>query len=240
MLAPRRPRGRAREVPVKIRNFLRHWRYAPRLATRSITNRFHALYYYRRRQTWRNTTWLGVDVEKCPLDLWIYQELIHELRPDWIVETGTAAGGSAAYLASLCDLVGGGRVVSIDREVRSDRPVHPRVEYLAGDSADPETLEAVRARVAPGARVLVILDSDHSRDHVLAELRAYGELVGLGSYCVVEDSNLNGHPVAQEFGPGPMEAIQAFLAENDAFEVDRSREKFYLTFNPSGFLKRVK
>jgi cephalosporin hydroxylase len=64
--------------------------------------------------------------------------------------------------------------------------------------------------------------------------------VGLGSYCVVEDSNLNGHPVAQEFGPGPMEAIQAFLAENDAFEVDRSREKFYLTFNPSGFLKRVK
>ena len=227
-------------MPLKVRKFVRHWSYAPRLRARWITNRFHALYYYRRRQTWRNTTWLGVDVLKCPLDLWVYQELIYELRPDWIVETGTASGGSAAYLASLCDLLGNGRVLSIDLEAREGRPVHPRIEYLTGNSVDPATLAAVRERIGVGGTTLVILDSDHTRDHVLAELRAYQDLVGLGSYCIVEDSNVGGHPVAKEFGPGPMEAIRAFLAENDAFEADRSREKFYLTFNPSGFLKRVR
>jgi cephalosporin hydroxylase len=225
---------------VKVRKFVRHWSYAPRLRARWITNRFHALYYYRRRQTWRNTTWLGVEIEKCPFDLWIYQELVHELRPDWVVETGTACGGSAAYLASLCDLVDRGRVVTIDVAEREGRPDHPRIEYVRGDSVDPAVVEGVRARIAPGERTLLILDSDHRRDHVLAELRAYQGLVDVGSYCIVEDSNVGGHPVAREFGPGPMEAIRAFLAENDAFEVDRSREKFYLTFNPSGFLKRVR
>jgi cephalosporin hydroxylase len=225
---------------VKVRNFVRHWSYAPQLRARRITDRFHRLYYERRRQTWRNTRWLGVEVEKCPLDLWIYQELVHELRPDWLVETGTAHGGSALYLASLCDLVGHGRVLSIDVVARDDRPRHPRLEYLTGSSVDPAIVAGVRERVGSAARVLVILDSDHSRAHVLAELRAYHELVGVGGYCIVEDSNVNGHPVAREFGPGPMEAIRAFLAENDAFEVDRSREKFYLTFNPSGFLRRVR
>jgi cephalosporin hydroxylase len=234
------PGARPRGVALKLRKFVRHWVHAPSPPARWITNRFHALYYYRRRQTWQNTTWLGTDVLKCPLDLWVYQELLHELRPDWIIETGTAFGGSAAYLAALCDLLGQGRVVSVDIEARNDRPSHPRIEYLTGSSVDPAMVEAVRRRVAPGDRVVVILDSDHSRDHVLAELRAYHSLVGVGSYCIVEDSNVGGHPVAPELAPGPMEAIRAFLAENDSFAVDPSREKFYLTFNPGGFLKRVK
>jgi len=223
---------------LKLRKLVRHWIHAP--SSGRVTRRFHRLYYDRRRETWRNTTWLGTEVLKCPLDLWIYQELVHELRPDWIIETGTAFGGSASYLASLCELVGHGRVLSIDIETRPDRPSHPRIEYLTGSSIAPETLAEVRRRVRPEERTVVILDSDHSRDHVLAELRAYHPLVGLGSYCIVEDSNVGGHPVAPELAPGPMEAIRAFLAENDAFAVDRSREKFYLTFNPSGFLKRVK
>lgn len=225
---------------VKIRKLVRHWSYAPSLRARWITDRFHALYYYRRRQTWRNTRWLGIEVEKCPLDLWIYQELMHELRPEWVVETGTAHGGSAAFLASLCDLLGHGRVLSIDRQVAPGRPAHPRVEYLCGDSLAPETLRAVGERLGPRPRALVILDSDHRRDHVLAELRAYRRFVPVGGYCIVEDSNVGGHPVAREHGPGPMEAIRAFLAEDDGFEVDRSREKFYLTFNPGGFLRRVR
>jgi cephalosporin hydroxylase len=208
--------------------------------TRWITRRFHKLYYYRKRQTWRNTTWMGTTILKCPLDLWIYQELLHELRPDLIIETGTALGGSAAYLAALCDLLGHGRIVSIDVDDRPGRPQHPRITYRAGSSTDPLVVEEMRRLVRPGDRVLVILDSDHSEQNVLAELRAYHELVSVGSYCIVEDSNVNGHPVSREHGPGPMEAIQAFLRENDAFEIDRSREKFYMTFNPSGYLRRVK
>jgi cephalosporin hydroxylase len=86
--------------------------------------------------------------------------------------------------------------------------------------------------------VLVILDSDHSREHVLDELRLYAGLVTPGSYLVVEDTNVNGHPVFAEHGPGPMEALEAFLAETDEFEVDATREKFFLTFNPRGFLRK--
>ena len=89
-------------------------------------------------------------------------------------------------------------------------------------------------------RILVILDSDHSRGHVLEEMRCYGPLVSRNSYMVVEDSNLNGHPVMPHWGEGPLEAIRDFLKENDKFEIDRSREKFYMTFNPSGYLKRIR
>ncbi len=85
---------------------------------------------------------------------------------------------------------------------------------------------------------MVILDSDHSRDHVLRELELYSPLVTPGCYLVVEDTNVNGHPVSPEFGPGPMEAVEAFLETTNDFEVDRSREKLLLTFNPSGYLRR--
>jgi len=88
--------------------------------------------------------------------------------------------------------------------------------------------------------VLVLLDSDHSRDHVLKELQSYAPLVTPGSYVVVEDTNLDGHPVFPEFGPGPMEAVAEFLGSDSHFEVDRTREKFLMTFNPGGFLKRVR
>lgn len=224
---------------MKIRKRLRGAFYATPGVSRWVTNRFHKLYYYRRERTWRNTTWLGAAVLKCPLDLWVYQEILHELRPDWIVETGTAFGGSASYLAALCDLIGAGRILTIDPLEREGRPVHPRIAYLRGRSTDPEILARVEASVAGADTVLVLLDSDHSRDNVLAELRAYHRFVTPGSYCVVEDGNVGGHPVSREFGPGPTEAIRAFLAENPAFEVDRSREKFYLTFNPGGYLRRV-
>lgn len=223
---------------MKWRRAMRSALYAPPFVSRWITRRFHELYYYRRAQTWRNTRWLGTEVLKCPLDLWIYQELLHELRPEWIVETGTAFGGSAAYLASLCDALGEGRILTIDPVVREGRPIHPRIRYLRGRSTDPEVLAEV-SRSLEGARaVLVLLDSDHSCENVLAELRAYHRFVTPGSYCVVEDGNVGGHPVAREFGAGPSEAVDAFLAENGDFEVDRSREKFYLTFNPGGYLRR--
>ncbi len=201
-----------------------------------ISDQFHQLYYDS--LTWLNTFWMGVPIQKCPLDLWIYQEMIFELRPDVIVESGTADGGSAYYLASLCDLVQNGRILTIDITPKT-RPQHPRITYLTGSSVSPEIYNNVRNSIKPHERVMVILDSDHSFGHVLNELRIYALLVTAGSYMVLEDTNINGHPVYPNFGPGPMEALQQFLAENKGFTVDKSREKFFMTFFPNGFLKKL-
>jgi cephalosporin hydroxylase len=200
---------------------------------------FHRLYYESPWQTWKNTRWLSVNAYKTPLDLWIYQELIVSLRPQLIVETGTAAGGSALFLATVCDAVGSGEILSIDSESRPGRPTHDRVTYLTGSSVAPDTL-AVVAECANGkAPIMVILDSDHSREHVLAELRHYADLVTPGSYLVVEDTNLSGHPVVSSFGPGPTEALADFLRERTDFKADADQEKFFLSFNPGGYLRRA-
>lgn len=218
-----------RHTPVRVKSF---W-------SGSVVDWFHGLFYRSAARTWNNTRWLGVRVTKCPLDLWIYQELIAELRPDLIVETGTFEGGSAFYLASCMDLVQHGRLITVDVEDQPNRPEHPRITYLAGSSVDPDVLEVVRREASEASSVLVILDSDHSRDHVLAELQLYSPLVTPGSYLIVEDTNLNGHPVVPDWGPGPFEAVEAFLAERPPFRRDLSREKFYVTFNPGGFLRRL-
>jgi cephalosporin hydroxylase len=163
--------------------------------------------------------------------------MLHELRPDLIVETGTAEGGSAMYLCAICDLLDHGRIISIDIAA-AERPTHPRLEYVTASSIAPETLELVRDAASSAQTVLVILDSDHSRDHVLAELHAYAPIVTSGSYVVVEDTNVNGHPVFAEHGAGPWEAVDAFLAQTSDFTPDRSREKFMFTFNPRGYLRK--
>jgi len=205
---------------------------------KSVVDEFHKLYYDANLfgKTWRETYWMGAHVAKCPLDLWLYQEIIFQKKPDVIVECGTLHGGSAGYMASLCDLVGSGRIITIDVREREGRPVHDRITYLTGSSTDPEIVAQVRSLIQPGESVMGILDSDHRRDHVLDELRIYKDVVSPGQYLIVEDTNLNGHPVAPEFGPGPMEALVAFLKENDEFEQDEKMEKFYLSFNPGGYL----
>jgi cephalosporin hydroxylase len=201
---------------------------------------FHRRYYKRFRETWTNTYWLGVQTLQMPLDMWIFQEMIHEVRPDVFIEAGTAFGGSALYFASVFDLLDHGRVITIDIKQSPKLPVHSRINYLVGSSVSEEILTQVRGRIRPGESVMVSLDSDHRKDHVLQELRSYGPLVTRGSYLVVQDTNVNGHPVDADFGPGPMEAAEEFLAENGDFEVDRSREKYEFTFNPRGYLKRVR
>jgi cephalosporin hydroxylase len=213
---------------------------------RQIVDEFHKLYYDAAVYggTWQNTYWLGVPTSKCPLDLWVYQEMLFELRPDVVVECGTFNGGSALYLASLLDVLGHGRVITIDIEPNPARPPHDRITYLSGSTTSPEVVAQVRRLVAESTgsspTVMVLLDSDHSQDHVAAELREYSPLVTPGSYVVVEDTNVNGHPVFADHGPGPMEAVDAFVSGTDEFVVDTEREKFLLTFNPRGYLRRVK
>jgi cephalosporin hydroxylase len=202
-----------------------------------VVRKFHQLYYNQPQRTWQNTFWLGTNVSKTPLDLWIYQELVYDLRPDLIVECGTAAGGSALFLASVCDLVDHGRVLTIDIEAKP-RPKHARIQYVTGSSTAKEMIGTVKNAAVDAQKVLVILDSDHRRDHVLGELRGYADVVTSGSYLIVEDGNINGHPVYADYGPGPMEAITQFLTERNDFAVDESREKFFLTFNPRGYLKK--
>jgi cephalosporin hydroxylase len=232
-------RAWASEARLRVRRSLLPLLHRP-ASSGKTTDRFHKLYFdaHLQGKTWADTRWFGVPLAKCPLDLWVYQEIVAETRPDLVVETGTFEGGSALFFASLFDLVGNGRVVTVDIDEREGRPTHDRITYLTGSSTASEIVDEIRGHVAGASRVLVVLDSDHRRDHVLAELEAYGDFVTPGSYLIVEDTNVNGHPVAPEFGPGPMEAVERFLELDDRFEVDRSREKLLLTFNPGGFLRR--
>lgn len=204
-----------------------------------ISDDFHALYYENNERTWSDTRWFGTETLKCPLDMWIYQEILNELKPLVIVETGTAEGGSALFLAHLCDLLGRGRIITIDIEERVGRPIHDRITYVTASSIAPETIDRVKEFIGGDGPVLVILDSDHSYEHVLKEMRLYAPLVTEKSYLIVEDSNINGYPVLEGFGPGPMEAILEYLKEPGEFRIDMSKEKYFLTFNPRGYLKKL-
>lgn len=188
--------------------------------------------------------WMGHLAQKCPMDLFVYAEIIYETQPDLVIETGTAWGGSALFLADICTIVNRGTVVSIDINTNNfPLPRHDRLRYVIADSVGCEAariLENTRKAVAAdAARCMAILDSDHSYEHVMAELKFYAGLVSPGCYLIVEDTNLNGHPIAPDFGPGPYEAVEAFLKEHPEFERDPGREKFLMTYNPGGYLRRI-
>jgi cephalosporin hydroxylase len=125
-------------------------------------------------------------------------------------------------------------VITIDNRDIDGRPQHPRITYLTGSSVDPDVVARVRESVQPNERVMVVLDARHHHDHVLEELRAYGPLVTAGNYMIVEDTNLNSW--RDDVAPGPLEAVRDYLAEDRSFTIDRSREKFKMTFNPNGYL----
>lgn len=207
-----------------------------------VINSFHDLYYNGlpgEGYIFQRTFWMGVPCAKCPLDIWIYQEILAEIKPDLVVETGTFMGGSALFMAHILDIIGKGEVISIDVEELPDRPNHPRIRYVTGSSADAQLVDSLFADRRGDEVRLVILDSDHSKEHVLREIELFSPRVTVGSYLIVEDTNVNGHPTSPDFGPGPFEAVEEFLQSNKDFVADRSREKFLMTFNPRGFLKRV-
>lgn len=208
-----------------------------------IISLFHKLYYDKwslLENTDLEPLWLGTRLHKCPLDLWVYQEILLELHPDLIVECGTKYGGSALFFASICDLLNSGRVLTVDIQERDGRPQHPRITYLTGSSTSSTIVSAVEEAANRSQKVLVCLDSDHQMEHVLQELELYSQFVSIGSYLIVEDTCINGHPILSDVGPGPMEAVEQFLENNDNFIVDKTREKFLMTFNPNGYIKRVK
>ena len=206
----------------------------------SVRDAFLLLFHEKGNSTYSALRWFGVPILKNPMDLLIYQEILNELKPDVVVESGTYKGGSALFLAHMMDLIGNGRVVTIDIEEHPELPKHDRITYLLGSSTDPGIVQQVRGAIRPGESVMVLLDSDHSMNHVLNELRLYHELVTPGSYLVVEDTHLGGHPVLPKKGPGPMEAAVQFLTENSNFVVDSAREKLIVTFNRHGYLRRVR
>lgn len=185
----------------------------------------------------RQTRWMNVPCFKLPSDLWIYQEIIHEVKPDLIIETGTFLGGSTLFMAHMLDIIGKGQIISIDIQ-KLPRPSHPRIQYVTGSSSDAGFIQEILADDRSEKR-MVILDSDHHKLHVLQEMNLLSNYVTLGSYLIVEDTNMSQYPSHSDFGAGPDEAITEFLETNAEFVQDHSREKFLMSFNKNGYLKRI-
>jgi cephalosporin hydroxylase len=170
--------------------------------------------------------------------MWVYQEILYETRPDLLIETGTQYGGSTRFYASVLDLLGAGEIVTIDIDtsaVHADVHAHPRITVVESSSTDPALAADIRRR-AEGKRVMVILDSDHQRDHVARELELWSDLVSPGCYLVVEDTAL-GEAYLPGWG-GSLAALEAWLPGHPEFERDAGREKFLVTVNPGGYLRR--
>ncbi|HEY4871411.1 MAG TPA: cephalosporin hydroxylase family protein [Candidatus Dormibacteraeota bacterium] len=202
-----------------------------------------------------NFSWLGRPIIQFPQDIVAMQEIIWQVQPDLIIETGIAHGGSLIFWSSMLQLLGGdGRVVGIDIEIRPDNreelekhPLFSRITLVEGSSIEPVIVERVRTLAAGRRRVLVVLDSNHTHDHVLKELQLYSPLVRRGSYLVVFDTIVEDMPddfaVERPWGKGnnPKTAVREFLKHNDRFEVDAEVEgKLLLSVAPSGYLKCVK
>jgi cephalosporin hydroxylase len=207
---------------------------------REIMKLFHDL------PIWDSLWFHNVRIIKNPLDLWMLQQIAFEVRPDFVVETGTFYGGSALYWAHTLNGMGleNARVLTVDiQDLTKTASTHPLwkkyVDFYLGSSTDPKIVSTIAQRVR-NSRVIVNLDSDHSMAHVLRELRMYSPMVSPGSYIAVEDTHLDGVPTHPEQGPGPMSAVRQFLAEDAGkdFEQDFSREAFVMTSYPGGWLRR--
>ncbi|MET0271932.1 MAG: CmcI family methyltransferase [Phenylobacterium sp.] len=202
--------------------------------------------------------WMGRPIIQLPEDMIRLQEVIWTLKPDVLVETGVAHGGSLIFYASLFEAMGKGRVVGVDIEIRPHNraaieahPMKTRIELIEGSSTAPEVLDQVKALIKPGETVLVVLDSNHSKGHVLDELRAYGELIQVGSYVVATDgimAQVKGGPRTEDDWDwnNPKAAVAAFVAENPKFVVEEPAFPFNegvvterVTYWPDAFVKRI-
>jgi cephalosporin hydroxylase len=199
-------------------------------------------------------SWLGLPVIQMPPDIVVMQEILWECRPQLVIETGVARGGSLVLSASILELLGEGRVLGVDIDIRAHNreaieahPLAHRIDMFEGSSIERETIEAVRERAAGAKRVMVVLDSNHTHDHVLAELRAYASLVSVGQFLVVADTFIEDIPPQEHrprpWGPGdnPRTALAAWLEEADGFEPDEFvNAKLLLSASRGGYLRRVR
>ena len=195
-------------------------------------------------------TWLGVPIIQLPEDIIIVQELIFNVKPDIVIESGIAHGGSLILYSSLLELLGNGKVIGVDIEIRKHNreaiekhPMSKRIILIEGSSTDPVVIKKVAEQIDPGSTVLIGIDSNHTKAHVLEELKAYSDFVTSGSYIVVFDTimpDLVGVPGSQKSWDedNPLEAIKEFLKINSDFEIDTEYNKQFVSYCPNGFLRR--
>ena len=208
------------------------------------------------RSGWQNklsyeVTWLGIPIIQLPEDIVMVQELIWKVRPEVVIETGVAHGGGLVLYASVLELLGRGRVVGVDVEIRKynrlaieSHPLAHRIHLVEGSSVEPETVDQVRSLVGSDQGTMVMLDSNHSRDHVRHELELYAPFVSPGSYVVVFDEVMPMVADAPNAKPGwdrdnPLEAVRDFLGTHPEFVIDPAYERLRTTYCRSGFLRRV-
>lgn len=202
-----------------------------------------------------NFSWMGRPIIQYPQDMIAMQELIWDIKPDLIIETGIAHGGSLIYYASLLELIGHGEVLGIDIDIRSHNrqeiekhPMFKRIKMIEGSSISEETLENVRQQAAGKSKILVTLDSNHTHEHVMKELELYSPFVSVYSYLVVFDTIVEDLPegyFSQQrpwgIGNNPKTAVHEFLKKNDSFQIDHSIDnKLLISVAPEGYLKRTK
>lgn len=202
-----------------------------------------------------NYSWMGRPIIKFPNDMVVQQEIIWDLRPDLIIETGIAHGGSLIFSASMMEMMDiDGEVVGVDIDIRQhnrvaieNHPVSKRITMYEGDSTSPEIVSAVASHLDGKKCVMVILDSLHTHDHVYKELNAYSPMVSVGSYCILPDTFIEFFPRGYysssrpwDVGNNPYTAMTQFLAENNLFEIDRARSsKAIITESIDGYLLRI-
>jgi cephalosporin hydroxylase len=201
-------------------------------------------------------SWMGRPIIQYPQDMIAMQEIIWNVKPDLIIETGIAHGGSIIYYASLLELIGKGEVLGIDIDIRAHNksaiekhPMFKRIKMIQGSSIDPAIVATVKQHTEKKETILVVLDSNHTHEHVLAELEMYSPFVTLNSYIVVYDTIVEhlpekympGHIRPWGIGNNPMTAVKTFIETNDGFEVDKSiNNKLLISVAPDGYLKRLK
>ena len=191
---------------------------------------------YFRSLSWRKTKWLGHPVMNAPNDLHAYQQLLAEVKPDWVVDIAQEPTGRAFYLATICDLLDHGSVLEVV-DAEGDSPSHPRIQRIVGQAEDADTVAAVRKVVGDSPKALVVLGTRGKRDRLIAQFEAYCPMVSVGSFVVIEFTTLNGFPIDATFGPGPHEALRRIMNVHGEFVAEAWREH-PPTFNHAGLLRR--